>query len=296
LKYCVSISVMEKDIQAFLDYLGKNKGYTNNTLSSYRSDLIQLSGFVKSQNPAGTVEPGGSKLNTDVLSAYMRTLQEKRYSVSTIARKVAAAKTFLKFMVDTGRLRSDLTPNLASPQVSKPVPQPLSISEVRRFLLEPSKLNTTEAKRDKAMLELLYATGLRASELMALNTNDIDTKSGNVHCHHNNSVERVIPIDQVISKIIKDYIFESRVKLLSNQAESALFLNRRGERLTRQGFWQIVQGYADKVGLSNKVTPRSLRHSFAVHRLKNGADIQSVQQLLGHVHISTTKAYKDIRI
>lgn len=287
---------MEKDVKAFLGYLEKDKGYTNNTLSSYSSDLNQLANFIESQNPSSTIDTVGSKLNTDVLSGYMRNLQEKRYSISTIARKVAATKTFLKFLVDTGKLRSDLAPNLASPQVSKPILQSLTISEVRRFLVEPSKFNTTEAKRDRAMLELLYATGLRASELMALNTNDIDFKSSNVHCHNSNSVDRIIPMDQVVGRIIKEYMVEARIKLLSNQGESALFLNRRGERLTRQGFWQIVQGYADKVGLSNKVTPRSLRHSFAVHRLKNGADLQSVQQLLGHVHISTTKAYKDVKI
>jgi len=180
--------------------------------------------------------------------------------------------------------------------VSKPSPKPLSISEVRRLLAEPAKLSTTEAKRDKTMLEVLYATGLRASELMALNVEDIDLKAGNVHCSGQSSKARVIPIDEYIMQVVKEYIDIIRPELLSNEEEAALFLNRRGERLTRQGFWQIVQGYADKAGLSSKVTPRSLRHSFAAHKLKGGADLESVQQLLGHAHISTTRAYKQAEI
>jgi integrase/recombinase XerD len=209
-----------------------------------------------------------------------------------VARKIAAAKSFLKFMVDRGKLRSDLAPNLGSPQVSKSLPRPLSIAEVRRLLSEPAKLSTIDAKRDRTMLELLYATGLRASELMALNTRDIDLKKNTVRC--SGSRVRVVPICQPVTGIVKEYIDVVRPELLSDEREVALFLNRRGERLTRQGFWQIVQGYADKVGLGGKVTPRSLRHSFAAHKLKGGADLESVQELLGHAHISTTRVYTQV--
>ena len=144
------------------------------------------------------------------------------------------------------------------------------------------------------MLELLYATGLRASELMALNVDDIDLKTGKVRCAGRNSRDRVIPIDRYIAKVIKEYIDVVRLELLNNEKETALFLNRRGERLTRQGFWQIVQGYADRAGLGTEVTPRALRHSFAAHKLKSGADLQSVRELLGHAHISTTRAYGQV--
>jgi integrase/recombinase XerD len=285
---------MVEDIKAFLDYLANEKKYSKNTLAAYNNDLNQLADYVKSEGSVAGSESSEPKLNARLLSGYLHNLSGRRYRQSTVARKIAAAKSFLKFMVDRGKMRSDLAPNLASPHVSKPVPKSLAVSEVRRLLAEPAKLSTIDAKRDKTMLELLYATGLRASELMALNTRDIDLKKSAVRCSGSGSRVRVIPIDQPVSRAMKEYIDGIRPDLLSDEKEVALFLNRRGERLTRQGFWQIVQGYADRVGLSGKVTPRSLRHSFATHRLKSGADLQSVQELLGHAHISTTRAYTQV--
>ena len=285
---------MKEDIKSFLDYLAKEKRYSPNTLAAYNNDLSQLAAYAESQITNSGLDYNKVTLDANLLSGYMRSLKERKYTPSTVARKVAAAKSFLKFMVETGKLRSDLAPNLASPQISKPLPKPLSVSEVRRLLAEPAKLSTIEAKRDRAMLELLYATGLRASELMALNVGDIELKSGSVCSRGRNSRERVLPLDQHIARLVGDYIDSARPDLLNKEEEVALFLNRRGERLTRQGFWQIVQGYADRVGLDTKVTPRSLRHSFAIHKLKGGADLQSVQELLGHAHISTTRAYKQI--
>jgi len=287
---------MEEDIKLFLDYLASEKKYSKNTLAAYHSDLNQLADYAKSEGSAMGLDPSESGLNAGLLSGYLQSLRGRKYKTSTVARKIAAAKSFLKFMVDRGRLRGDLTPNLASPQVTKPLPKPLSVSEVRRLLSEPAKISTIDAKRDKTMLELLYATGLRASELMALNTRDIDLRKNAVRCLGTGSRSRVIPIDPPVARLIKEYIDIVRPDLLSNEKEIALFLNRRGERLTRQGFWQIVQGYADKVGLSGKVTPRSLRHSFAAHKLKGGADLESVQELLGHAHISTTRAYTQVEV
>ena len=287
---------MEEDIKSFLDYLVSEKKYSPNTLAAYNSDLNQLADYAKSEGSVVGHDPSEPRLNAELLSGYLYSLRGRKYTPSTVARKIAAAKSFLKFMVGRGRLRGDLAPNLASPHVSKPLPKSLSVSEVRRLLAEPAKLSATDAKRDKAMLELLYATGLRASELMALNTRDIDLKKNTVRCSGSGSRVRVIPIDQPVARLVKEYVDVFRPELLSDEKEVALFLNRRGERLTRQGFWQIVQGYADKVGLSGKVTPRSLRHSFAVHKLKGGADLQSVQELLGHAHISTTRAYIQVEL
>ncbi|MCX6009727.1 MAG: tyrosine-type recombinase/integrase [Chloroflexi bacterium] len=287
---------MEEDIKSFFDYLVSEKKYSKNTLAAYNSDLNQLADYVKSEGSVVGHDPSEPRLNAELLSGYLHSLRERKYTSSTVARKIAAAKSFLKFMVDRGRMRGDLAPNLASPHVSKPLPKSLSVSEVRRLLAEPAKLSATDAKRDKAMLELLYATGLRASELMALNTRDIDLKKNTVRCSGLGSRVRVLPIDQPVARLFKEYVDVVRPDLLSNEKEVALFLNRRGERLTRQGFWQIVQGYADKVGLSGKVTPRSLRHSFAVHKLKGGADLQSVQELLGHAHISTTRVYTQVEL
>ena len=285
---------MEEDIRSFLDYLAREKRYSPNTLAAYNSDLNQLAAYAKFEGSREGHDPSGVALNAGLLSGYIRNLKERNYTASTIARKIAAAKSFLKFMVDKGKLRGDLAPNLVSPRVDRPLPRPLSISEVRRLLSEPAKLSTAEAKRDKTMLELLYATGLRASELMALNVEDIDLKAGSVRCYGRNSRVRFVPIDQYIIQVAREYLDNFRLDLLSDEKEVALFLNRRGERLTRQGFWQIIQGYADKAGLSAKVTPRSLRHSFAAHKLRGGADLQSVQKLLGHAHISTTRAYKQV--
>lgn len=285
---------MEEDIKSFLNYLAKEKKYSSNTQAAYRSDLAQLAAYVKSSSSTG--ETGFLLLNTELLSGYMRDLREKKYAQSTVARKVAAAKSFLKFMVDTGRLSGDIAPNLASPQVCKSKPKHLSVSEVRHFLAEPAKLTSIEAKRDRTMLEMLYATGLRASELMALNIDNVDLMANKVRCYGGKSGVRIIPVDGHITQLIKEYISEVRPRLVNSEMEIALFPNRRGERLTRQGFWQIIQGYADKAGLSGKVTPRSLRHSFASHKLSGGADLESVQQLLGHTHLATTKVYKDVRV
>jgi integrase/recombinase XerD len=287
---------MEEDIKSFLDYLVSEKKYSQNTLAAYNNDLSQLAEYVRSEGQVGRLDTSEPGLNAELLSGYLHSLRVRKYTTSTVARKIAAAKSFLKFMVDRGRLRGNLAPNLASPRVSKPLPKLLSVSEVRRLLAEPSKLSTTDAKRDKTMLELLYATGLRASELMALNTRDIDLKKSTVRCLGSGSKARVIPIDPPVTRLVKEYVDIVRPELLNDEKEVALFLNRRGERLTRQGFWQIVQGYADKVGLSGKVTPRSLRHSFAAHKLKGGADLQSVQELLGHANISTTKVYTQVEL
>jgi integrase/recombinase XerD len=287
---------MEEDIKSFLDYLINEKKYSKNTLAAYKNDLSQLADYVKSQGSASAADFTGSKLNAHILSGYLQGLRGRRYTPSTVARKIAAAKSFLKFMVNRGKLRSDLAPTLSSPQVSKPLPKSLSVSEVRRLLSEPAKHSTIDAKRDKTMLELLYATGLRASELMGLNIRDVDTKRNTVRCLGTGSRVRVVPIDSPVARLVKEYIDVVRPDLLTDEKETALFLNRRGDRLTRQGFWQIVQGYADKVELSGKVTPRSLRHSFAAHKLKSGADLESVQELLGHAHISTTRTYTQVEL
>lgn len=287
---------MEEDIKSFLNYLATDKRYSPNTLAAYRNDLNQLRTYVSIDGHRDVFGVQGIKLDATLLAGYMRSLRERKYTASTIARKVAAARSFIQFMVDKGKLRSDLAPILTLPRVSKPLPKPLSVSEVRLLLAEPAKLSTPEARRDRTMLELLYATGLRASELMALNIKDMDLRSGSIRCLGKNSKTRFIPIDQRITQLLKEYVSSARANLLSNEAEIALFTNRRGERLTRQGFWQIVQGYANRVGLGDKVTPRSLRHSFAVHKLKGGADLQSVQELLGHAHISTTRAYKQAEL
>jgi integrase/recombinase XerD len=284
---------MEATIKSFLDHLEKDKKYSPNTRLSYQGDLTQFDSFARASN-ARAGETMDCVANKEIMARYLQSLNDKGYSVSTVARKIASVKSYIRYLVETGKLRDDSAPSISSPQVNKPMPKTLTIAEVRTVLAEPAKSTAIEAKRDRAMLELLYATGLRATELMNLDISDINLDKCTVNCHGNMNKMRVITIDDYISRILKEYIRESRIKLTNNQVEPALFLNMRGERLTRQGFWQIIQGYAEKVGLGKKVTPRSLRHSFAIHRLKNGEDLHTMQELLGHAHISTTKIYKDM--
>ena len=283
---------MDTFIKSFLDYLQKEKQYSTNTLSSYEGDLDQLFSYMKSKYPNSDKELVEKLVKPEVISGYLKNISDKKYAISTLARKIASVKSFLKYMVEKGVLKEGSIPNLDSPQVNKSITKPLSISEVKLLMAEPAKSTAIEGKRDRAMLELLYATGLTASELMALDVVDVDYENNSILCGKKTKKRRVIITDTHISRILKEYIDESRVKLLNNTSEVALFLNRRGERLTRQGFWQILQGYAEKVGLGKRVTPRSLRSSFVIHRLKGGADLQKIQELMGHAHISTTKAYQ----
>jgi integrase/recombinase XerD len=275
--------MMKLDIEAFLQYLTKEKGYSQNTLAAYRNDLSQMAAFIATEQARGIITSYAG-----LLKSYLLKLREKRYSVATTARKVASAKSFFKFMVDSGRMKENPAQNLPSPQVGKHALNFLSPSEYQKLLAEPAKLSTPEAKRDVVMLELLYATGLRISELVALNVKNIDLEQ---NCVHINS-KRQVPFDHRLSLILGNFLRSDRLDLLYDEKEEALFLNRRGKRLTRQGFWQIIKGYASKAGLGGKVTPQTLRHSFARRKLQNGIELHQLQQLLGHVYISSTRVYK----
>lgn len=275
---------MEKDIDAFLHHLAEEKGYSQNTLAAYRNDLGQLLTFIQAEKAKGTI-----RSSEGLVKGYLLNLSEKGYATATVARKVASAKSLFKFMVDHGRLSENPTQNLISPHVRKHPPKLVSSSEYQHLLAEPAKLSTPEAKRDRVMLELLYATGLRVSELVSLNVQDVDFQHSCVRCSG-----RRIPLDPYVAQLVADFIKDARFDLLYDEREGTLFLNRRGKRLTRQGFWQIVTNYARKASLSGRVTPHALRHSFAVHKLRAGADLQSVQQLLGHAYVSSTRIYKQV--
>jgi len=223
--------------------------------------------------------------------SYLLNLKERNYAATTVARKVAAAKSFFEFMVAEGNLKDNPTQDVGSPKLAKSLPKPISISQVRRLLEQPAKLSTPEAKRDRAMLELLYASGMRVSELVSLNLGDVDTEGDSVRCFGKGHKERIIPIYRQAALIVAEYVTEARPHLAHDDTERALFLNRRGERLTRQGFWQILKEYAKSAGLEADITPHTLRHSFATHMLSGGADLRSVQELLGHANISTTQVY-----
>ena len=279
----VKIAAMKLDTEAFLQHLAQQKGYSQNTLAAYRNDLTQMAAFVAAEQAKGIVTT-----YDELLKSYLLKLREKRYSVATTARKVASAKSFFKFMVDSGRMKEDPTRNLPSPQVKKRTLNFLSPSEYQKLLAEPAKLSTPEAKRDAMMLELLYGTGLRISELVALNVKNIDLERSCVRIDS----KRQVPFDHRLSLILRSFLRSDRLDLLYDEKEEALFLNRRGKRLTRQGFWQIIKAYASRAGLGGKVTPQTLRHSFARRKLQNGIELPQLQQLLGHVYVSSTRVYK----
>jgi len=286
--------IMKKDIEHFLKYLATEKSCSDNTLSAYSNDLNQLASFIQAKSLEKEGNPSWAQLDKDVLIQYMLDLKEKKYAPATVARKVATVKSFVNCMINMGKLQCNPTENLASPHVSKPLPATLSVSQVRSLLSAPCNEETPEAKRDRAMLELLYATGMRVSQLVALNLADVNLLENSITCTSHTTGQRCLPIDPQVMEILVDYIENYRPKAEIGE-EPALFLNQRGERLTRQGFWLILKGYADKAGLGSSVTPHTLRHSFAVHKLNSGVDLHSIQQMLGHAHILSTKVYQQVR-
>ena len=282
---------MKEDIDRFLTYLSVEKGFSENTISAYRNDLHNdLVTFAeRAINKRGSMPSWGNFSRQDMLG-YMLGLKERGYAATTQARKVAATKSFLGFMVSEGILKVNPTDNVDSPKVGRPLPKPISISQVFRLLEQPGKLSTPEARRDKAMLRLLYASGMRVSELVSLNLEDIIKDDGCVRCFGKGKKERIIPVVPAMLAI-QEYIEKGRPHHTGNNKEKALFLNRRGERLTRQGLWQILKRYVKAADLGEGITPHTLRHSFATHMLSGGADLRSVQELLGHANISTTQVY-----
>jgi len=282
---------MKEGIQSFLNHLSIEKGFSTNTVEAYRNDLLQLTDFVNRRAEVEGFKPQWSAVDRNMLISYILDLKDRNYAPATVARKVAAVKSFFDFLVADNVLQNDPTENLSSPKVGKTLPKPLTASEVEALLAQPEKKKSPEARRDTAMIELLYAGGMRVSELIALNTGDVNLEAGFVRCFGKGSKERIIPIHRKAVEAVREYIADARPRLSQGQGNDALFLNRRGERLTRQGFWLILKGYAKAAGIKKQVTPHTLRHSFATHVLSGGADLRSVQELLGHANISSTQIY-----
>ncbi|MBN1856142.1 MAG: tyrosine-type recombinase/integrase [Dehalococcoidia bacterium] len=277
---------MKQEIAAFLNYLATTRGSSRNTVAAYQNDLNQLAEFMEAEKAKGIVAS-----DEQLLMAYMASLKGKGYSPATAARKIASARSFFKHLVDTGKRQQNPVRNLASPQVNKKSPRVLTSAEYARLVAVPTSLSTPEAHRDVVMLELLYATGLRATEIVSLQLSDIDLGQSTLSCRHEHT-QRQIRLSPDIVELLRDYITNGRLDLLYNEKEQALFLNRRGHQLTRQGFWQIVKNYALKAELGDRVTPHTLRHSFAVRRVQGGTDLRSLQETLGHAYISSTRVYK----
>jgi integrase/recombinase XerD len=281
---------VKEQIDQFLEYITEEKGYSANTLAAYRNDLSQFTDYL------GTRVSNWAEVDRDIILDYiMHMKSEQEYASSTVARKVAAIKSFFHYLVDQDKLADDPTATLDSPKVRKRLPKSIDQKDLERLLEEPSREKTPKALRDRALLEILYATGLRVTELVSLNVDDVDLASGTLRLvRAKDKAERIVPIHQRAIEPLRDYLEQGRIQLLRDATEPALFLNHRGRRLTRQGLWLIVKHYVREVGIVEDVTPHTLRHTFATHLIEKKADLEYVQELLGHANISTTQVYTQV--
>ncbi|MCA9824465.1 MAG: site-specific tyrosine recombinase XerD [Dehalococcoidia bacterium] len=286
---------MEDCIAQFLNFLRVEKNASDNTIQAYKNDLGQFA-----KQFAGNPEPPLSEwkaVSRDKVIRFVEWMKETRgYKDATVARKVAAVKSFFAFLAAEAIIENDPTENLKSPQVGKSLPGALTLEEVDALLEQPARKSTPEGRRDKAMLELLYATGVRVTELVSLNLEDVALESDpvTVRCVGKGDHDRIRPLPQRAVDEIRQYIFHVRPRLVRNKKERALFVNRRGERLTRQGFWLILKNYTRQAGITKKVTPHTLRHTYATHMIEGGMPLRTVQEALGHASISTTQIYTHV--
>jgi integrase/recombinase XerD len=279
---------MDESIFQFLNFLAVEKNASQNTISAYRNDLAQFDTFARNSNGSSWKSIDGR-----AITSFLEDLRARSYKDATVARKVAAVKSFFSFLTAEGMVDNDPTELLKSPQVGKTLPRALTVEEVDELLEQPSRRNTPESQRDKAMLELLYATGLRVTELVSLDLTDVALESDpvTVRCTGKGERERILPLAARPVDELRQYIFRVRPRLVRNRNEKALFVNRRGERLTRQGFWLILKNYAKEAKLDKAITPHTLRHTYATHMLSGGMPLRNVQDALGHASISTTQIY-----
>jgi integrase/recombinase XerD len=280
---------MDNLVNHFLHHIKVERGYSPNTLSAYRRDLAQFTDFTQQH---GLMD--WNSLTADILRDFLTWLQHKHYRATTVSRKVATVRSFLQYLFSEGVIDHELLDWLHQPKTAKRLPKTLTQSEVDRLISSTMLDETALALRDHALIELLYATGIRATELITLTLDDLDLGAGAIRCMGKGSKERTIPIYPGAREILIRYLNEGRPFLLRESDEKAVFVNNLGHPLTRQGIWFLVQHYADIAGLPAWVTPHTLRHSFATHLLEGGAELREVQQLLGHSNITTTQIYTDV--
>ncbi len=276
---------MKSLVKEFINYLAVERGLADNTLDSYNRDLKQFMAFLENEKVDDV-----QKATRNVIMSYMLFLQKRGRATATVSRHLAALKSFYHFLLREKYIEKDPTANLESPKLEKKLPRILTVNEVENLLSQPRGIEPT-GLRDKAMLELLYATGIRVSELISLDVNHINLEMGYIRCFGKGSKERIVPVGSLARKCVSEYLQKGRAKLIKIRSEKALFVNQHGRRLTRQGFWKIIKKYATKAGIAKDITPHTLRHSFATHLLENGADLRSVQEMLGHADITTTQIY-----
>lgn len=276
-------------IQEYIQYLHNVKKTSRNTELSYERDLKKAEGYFKEQKITEL-----SQITSTNLNSYMLYLERERLSPATVSRNIAALRSFFQYLVKEQGLGSDPTEALRPPRVEKKAPAILTVEEVDLLLRQPDG-STAKGLRDLAMLELLYATGIRVSELIGLRMQDLNWQMGYITCTERDR-DRMIPFGEMARKALQRYMGEARDKLLKGRESEYLFTNCSGNPMSRQGFWKILKGYASAAGITADITPHTLRHSFAAHMLQNGADLKSVQEMLGHSDISTTQMYLNMGI
>jgi len=283
----VNSNQFHEQIDNFLQYIAAERGFSANTAGAYRNDLTQFAGFLEDTSGQDTWD-----LTRETLQRYRSFLYERRYADTTVARKIAAVRSFLHFLQAEGVVHSDLTEHLESPRIGKYLPTYIGEDDVE-FLLAMPKTDNPSGLRDHAMLRMLWATGMRVSELITLDLDHVDMTTAVVRCLGKGNKERQIPFGMNAHAAIVHYLDEGRPALIRRSGERAIFLNHHGERLTRQGFWLILKSYAREAGIDH-ISPHTLRHSLATHMLNKDAPLRFVQEMLGHSNISTTQIYTHV--
>jgi integrase/recombinase XerD len=284
---------MNERIEAFLAYLQAERSLSPNTISAYRNDLLQFAGYLQSEaERQGGKDFAMSTIDRDQISAYFLHLRDRGYSAASIARKTAAMRSFFQYLRRQGEVLVDPTQGIGSPEVKKPLPRTVEDDQVQALLRFCEARDTPEGVRDHAMLRLLSATGMRVGELVLVDVDDVDFENRRVRVVGRGNRERFLPLDQLTLDSIKTYLETARSFLTRNGSEqTALVVNQRGMRLTRQGFWLIMKGLVKEAGLPAIMTPHMLRHSFATHHIGEGTGLEELRQLLGHASIATTQIY-----
>ena len=281
------VSMMERELDEFIDYLKEVKKTSHNTELSYKRDIAKLEKFLVQ---SGVDEL--SKVSATTLQNYILLMEKSGSAAATVSRNIASIKAFFHFLFRKGYVSEDIAEDLKAPRIEKKMPEILTTDEVNRLLDQP-RGSAPKDLRDRAMLELLYATGIRVSELINLNVSDVNLQIGYIVCRDAKK-ERVVPFGAPAKRAIADYLKNARDLMLEDQASDVLFTNCSGQPMSRQGFWKLVKYYARKAGITADITPHTLRHSFAAHLVENGADLRSVQEMLGHSDISTTQIYANM--
>ncbi len=278
---------MEKEIKAFIAYLHNVKNTSANTEMSYKRDLEKVQHFMADRGVHET-----AAISEPDLEDYVKYLEDNKFAAATVSRNIASLKAFYHYMVQEGIVGEDLSEPLKAPKIEKKIPEIMSPDEVVRLLEQPSGDSPKEV-RDKAMLELLYATGIRVTELITLKISDVNMQMNFILCRDRNK-ERIIPFGMEAKNALARYLDGTRDEMLENKSSDVLFANCSGQPMSRQGFWKLIKFYAKKADIKADITPHTLRHSFAAHLVENGADLRSVQEMLGHSDISTTQIYANL--